>query len=60
MKLPAEFVPRQVPLGTHRPGSSVFSVPLDVLPEGTKRIQISAYDDFASTPLSPPSERREH
>lgn len=54
-ELPAEFAPRQIPHGYRGPGYSTFSVPLDVLPEHTNRIQIQAYDDPASSP--PPAPR---
>ena len=48
LKLPAEFMPGNIPHGHRMSGYSVFSVPLDRLPAGTKSIQIEAYDDFAS------------
>ena len=54
LKLPAEFMPRKIPHGHRMPGYSAFSVPLDMLPEGTKSIQIEAYDDFAPPPSVSP------
>jgi hypothetical protein len=50
LELPAEFTPSMIPHGRRMPGYSVFSIPLDRLPEDTKSIQIRAYDDIETTP----------
>lgn len=47
LRLPAEFMPRQIPRGARSPGYSIFSVPLDVLPEQTNSIQIRLDDEPA-------------
>jgi len=52
-ELTADFEPRQIPHGYRGPGYSAFAVPMDVLPEGTMRIQIQARDDLASDPARP-------